>query len=364
MDVKLSVISGSPREIKTGSRLHFYHGTHNALCKAVLLGCDSLSAGQTAYAQLRFTEDIAVKQGDRFVVRFYSPVETVGGGVILHTQPKKHRKNKAAEINKTLEIREQAEVSGDITAHILQTIADESPNFTPLDEIKKRTAHISDTVFEETLTELSHQNKITFIGTQHAIDETFREHLAARLTKTLAAYHKANPLLHGIPKEELRSRILPNVKTPLFDLILYVYEGTQVLQILNNRISLATFAVVYSPAQKQIRDNIVNQIKNGGFTPPAPEELLAPWQKKSADFHQIMDALLTDGTLTASEPGIIFATEAVNEAKQMLILMPAPITLAQFRDALNTSRKFALSLLEYFDRIGFTRKEGDARVIK
>ncbi|MCL2499088.1 MAG: SelB C-terminal domain-containing protein [Defluviitaleaceae bacterium] len=379
LDVKLIALPDTPREIKTGSRLHFHYGTHNVLCKAVLLGCESLKAGQECYAQLRFTEEVAVKQGDRFVVRFYSPMETVGGGVVLHVQPKKHRKGKAAEIERTLEIREQAGVSGDITARILQAIADEGPNFTPLEEIRERLGYgiiktegteppTEADVFTDAFTSLTRSNKITRIGAHHAIDETFRTQLAARLTRQLAAFHKDNPLQPGIRKEELRSRILPHIKTALFDAVLNIYEETQLIRVRETRVSLADFSVLYTPTQQQIRDDILDRIKKGGYTPPSPEELLAPWKKKNADFNQVLDALQTEGTLVTTEPGILFSSESIENAKTIFRTPKAeshaPVTLAQFRDALGTSRKFALSILEYFDRTGFTRKEGESRVLK
>ncbi|MCL2605189.1 MAG: selenocysteine-specific translation elongation factor [Defluviitaleaceae bacterium] len=373
LDVKLTALPDTPREIKTGSRLHFHYGTHNVLCKAVLLGCEKLTAGQECYAQLRFAAEVAVKQGDRFVVRFYSPTETVGGGVVLHVQPKKHRKAKAAEIERTLEIREQAGVSGDITARILQTITDEGPNFTPLEEMEfgiiNGDAQGSD--LNTILDGLAEAEKITRVGAHHVIDEGFRAHLAVRIMKTLTVYHKETPLQSGMRKEELRSRLLPNVKTPLFDSLLHIYEETQQIRAQNNRVSLADFTVSYTPAQQQIREDILDRMKKGGYAPPSPEELLTPWKKKTADFNQVLDALQSENALVTTELGILFSMESIESAKQIFLSLSqnpdqsdTPITLAQFRDALSTSRKFALSLLEYFDRIGFTRKEGEARVIK
>jgi selenocysteine-specific elongation factor len=370
LDVKLTVLPDSPREIKTGSRLHFYYGTHNVLCKVVLLNNDHLAAGQEAYAQLRFAEDVAVKQGDRFVVRFYSPMETVGGGIVLHEQPKKHRKGKAVEIKKTLEIREQVSLHGDTATRLLQAIADEGPHFTPLEEIKKQLGFMENADFDEALAILTQINKITRIGPHHAMDETYRTQLSARFTKILTAYHNDNPLQPGIRKEELRSRILPNIKTSLFDLVLNIYIEAQLIRIQDNRVAMADFTILYTPTQQAIREDILNRMKNGGYTPPSPEELLAPWakQKKSSDFTQVMDALQTVGTLITTEPGIVFFAETVEAAKKIFTdlsksQVPNAVTLAQFRDALTASRKYALSLLEYFDRIGFTRKEGEARII-
>ncbi|MCL2189616.1 MAG: selenocysteine-specific translation elongation factor [Defluviitaleaceae bacterium] len=367
LDVRLEILPDSPREVKNNTRLHFYHGTFNALCKAVLLHGTTLKAGQSTYAQLRFTEDIAVKQGDRFVVRFYSPMETVGGGIILHTQPQKHRRAKANEIEKRLTQREQAQKSGDICAQILQRIADGSPNLTPLDEIKKNNGS-APVQFDEAVTTLMQAGKVTRISETHVIDEGFRTQFAARLTKQLAAYHAANPLQRGIRREELRGQLLPKAKPALFDALLHIYEATHI-RVVEGRVASANFSIQLTPAQQQIRDDICTRLQSAPYMPPAMEELQALWQKKTADFRQVMDALQAEGAIITTEAGIFFHASTVTSAKEIFTQLygSAPtqnVTLALFRDTLGTSRKFALSLLEYFDRTGFTRKEGEGRVLK
>ena len=370
LDVKLMVLPDSKREIKSGTRLHFYYGTHDIVCKAVLMGYERLAAGQSAYTQLRFTENVALKQGDRFVVRFYSPLETIGGGIVLNENPKKHRKGKTDESNKNLQRREETQVRGDITALIQQAIADESANLTPLQDIQKKLG-TPDDIFQSALTTLSQSRKITRIPPHHAIDETYQAQLATRLQKCLTDYHKTNPLQPGMRKEELRNYLHPNSKPALFDALLHLYttDETAPIRITNNRIALSGFSVKLDPIYQAIRAYILTCLNENPFTPPTPEELAAPWakQKKAPAFQQMLDALFTEETLIATEPGIIFTAAAVNEAKSLFTQLcngTAPVTLAQFRDALNTSRKFALSLLEYFDRIGFTGKEGDGRVLK
>ena len=93
IDIKLTILKDCEREILNATRLHLYHGARDVLCKVVLLDRDSISAGESCYAQLRLEEEIAVKTGDRFVLRFYSPLETIGGGVILDSNPFKHKRN-------------------------------------------------------------------------------------------------------------------------------------------------------------------------------------------------------------------------------------------------------------------------------
>jgi selenocysteine-specific elongation factor len=376
-----------PRAIRTGSRLHFHYGTANALCKVVLLGRDVLKPGEECFGQLRFTESVAVKEGDRFVVRFYSPMETLGGGEVLHISPKKHRAGRTQATVSSLETRARTYATGENTARILQAIADESPRFTSLADIKKRggfdnAPHIPADIssdfssagdtFEAAVAALAADGKIIRITPTHALCAEFCSTFASRLEKALAAFHAENPLQPGIPKEELRSRLAPNVKPALFDALLHIYEGTHdaegfVLRIVQNYISQYNFAITYTPAQASVRDDILARLAANPFSPPAPDELAAPYKKRSTEFTAVFNAMLTGGELTATEPGVVFLTESIGTAKGIFTALCASsgaVTLSQFRDALATSRKFALSVLEYFDRTGFTRKEGDARAVR
>ena len=355
LDVKIALMKDTLREVKSGSRLHFHYGTHNTLCKVVLIKTESLTAKQTAYAQLRFTEEVAVKSGDSFVVRFYSPTETIGGGIVLNTAPKKYRKTRMTETLKSLEALEK----GDISTQIHQAIANQG-GIAHLEEIRKVFGMSADAWTQE-IEILVSGNKITLIGSQ-AIEGNFREALAVQILSTLKTYHNENPLHQGMPKAELRSRVLPGQKPAFFDELLKLYDRQ--LQVLSERVALWDFETTYTSEQRKIRDAIVSRLQQGGYTPPTIDELLAS-NKKGGE--KIFDALLAEGALISTEPGIVFDATIIEEAKDRLQRLAdqgdGTITLAQFRDEVQTSRKFALSLLEYFDRVGFTRKMGDSRVL-
>jgi len=355
LDVKITLMKDTLREVKSGSRLHFHYGTYNTLCKVVLIKTESLTAKQTAYAQLRFTEEVAVKSGDSFVVRFYSPTETIGSGIVLNTAPKKYRKTRMTETVKSLEALEK----GDISTQIHQAIANQG-GIAHLEEIRKVFGMSADAWTQE-IEILVSGNKITLIGSQ-AIEDNFRETLAVQILSTLKTYHNENPLHQGMPKAELRSRVLPGQKPAFFDELIKLYDRQ--LQVLSERVALWDFETTYTSEQRKIRDAIVSRLQQGGYTPPTIDELLAS-NKKGGE--KIFDALLAEGALISTEPGIVFDATIIEEAKVRLQRLAdqgdGTITLAQFRDEVQTSRKFALSLLEYFDRVGFTRKMGDSRVL-
>ena len=360
LDVKLSVLKDSPREVKNGSRLHFYYGTRNVLCKVVLLESDKLLPGESAYAQLRFGNEVSVKRGDTFIVRFYSPTQTVGGGIILSENPKKIRRGKALDAIKSLELMEH----GGLSAQIKQTIA--GYGIAALEDIKKHFG-LDDELWTTEINNLAEQGRITIIGAGFVMEETYRNTLGDKLINVLQEYHKENPLQLGMRKEELRSRVLPEHKPAFFDCVLDVYS--RLLQVKDGRVAKKDFSVKYSKEQQTVRDNIMSKLKQGGFTPPGVDELMDEYPKKHQKLaRQVVDALQFGEELVLTEPGIIFDADTVLQAKLIFSKLAAAndgtVTLAQFRDKIQASRKFALSLLEYFDNKGFTRKIGDGRVLR
>ena len=358
LDVKLTMLKDSPRELKSGSRLHFYYGTRNVLCKAVLMDTDKLLPGESGFAQLRFSTEVAVKRGDSFVLRFYSPTVTVGGGVVLNETPKKHRRIRAEETIKVLETLDQ----GGLGENIRQAISE--AGIAQLDEIQKRFG-LDNAAWKQEIDTLTAAGHITPIGNQMAMEANSRQILANRITDHLKAYHKENPLQPGMRKEELRSRVLPEHKPALFDKVLQIYAD--LLNIKDGRVAHSEFKITYTKEQAAIRDEILSRLKQGGVAPPSPDELLTPYQKNTKKIaEQVLDAMITEGVITSTEPGIMFASELVAQAREIFSTLAeksGSVTLAEFRDGIQTSRKFALSLLEFFDRTGISRKVGDSRVL-
>jgi len=354
LDVKLTVMKDSPREIKSGSRLHFHYGTGGLLCKVALIGADKLLPGQTGYAQLRFAEEVAVKSGDSFVLRFYSPIETVGGGVVLNTAPKKFRRGRADATARVLEALE----NGDMGTQIYQALMNLG-GIAPLDEIQKRFGLNAEDLSSK-VGALAQAGRITRLGSGHAVAACFRENLGEKIINQLKAYHKENPLHQGMRQEELRSRVLPSHKPAIFDGVLQLYNNE--LRVNDGRVAIAGFEVAYTGRERQIRDELIAELTQGGFAPPSIDELLGK-DKKSGQ--KVLNALISDGSVISTEPGMLFVATTVELARAAVRRLAETgdgnVTLAGFRDEVQTSRKFALSLLEYFDRIGYTRKLGDFR---
>ena len=360
LDVKLKVLPDSPRTIVNNSRLHFYHGTQDVLCKVILLDRDALEPGQEGYAQLRFTQPVAAKQFDHFVVRFYSPVETVGGGTILNPNPLKHRRN-SQKILDALSVRE----TGSLRDNLLQAIADHSPRFTPLSEIQTQLGLDNETMKNQ-LASLAEDGKVILLTPKITIDMGYYRALGQSLQKTLEEYHKLNPLLAGMKQPEVRSRLLPGAEISLADKLLALYEKDGLIRIQDKLIALSGFTIRYSPEVQKIADALTDAFLQGGYAPPAIEEVADRFPKEKTAFKQVFEAMTASGQLVLTGPQIYFHQDICRDALEKISALTQDgksFTLAEFRDAVGTSRKYALSLLEYFDRRGVTQKVGDTRVL-
>jgi len=337
LDARLRIMPDSNRVIENGSRLHFYHGARESLCKLVLLDADRLEPGEEGFAQLRFTENIAAKKGDPFILRFYSPLETIGGGVILDPKPRRRKRYDEKTIQ-SLCVREQ----GSPAESLLQIIADSSPLLPLLPE--------ADDVL---IKQLADEKRIYLLGNR-AIDVNYKNILGEKLGKLLSDYHEQNPLQEGMRRDELKSRLLPGRDSSAADHVLAIFADEGTVKISGQIVALAGFTS--SSAADPLAEEIEMQFRDAGYSPPGTEGM----NKK------VLEALLARGTLVSVAPQMYFHKDIYAGAMAQVIAFitrEGQITLAQMRDISGTSRKFALALLEHFDRRGVTKKVGDARVL-
>ena len=190
--------------------------------------------------------------------------------------------------------------------------------------------------------------------------------LSEKAQELLAEYHEKNPLQAGMRREELRSRLLPGRSPALCDSVIALLISHKAAEEKNGRICKSGFAVQYTTAQKALADTIETQFLQSGFEPPALDELEKQYAKQK-DAKAVLTALLDEGKLVPLTPQLAMHSTVCEKGLCLLrehCAQNANITLAQFRDVIGTSRKYALALLEYFDRQGITRKEGDARVLR
>lgn len=356
IDIHLTVLKDCDREIRNATRLHLYHGARDILCKIVLLDRDSVGAGESCYAQLRLEEEIAVKTGDRFVLRFYSPVETIGGGVILDSNPFKHKRNDAAVLE-SLKLKE----GGSDREKISAALRDYSARFETLDFLQIQTG-IPKEQFEQQINKLI-KDKVAFRVSDNVVIHTdYLNRLKDSAVKLLESYHKENPLREGMKKDEFRNKLIKYEDISVVDKITDSLVNRKVLKYVNNCVALADFEVQQDNNQQEIE----NAFLQGGFSPESPDQIAARFPKVK-NFKQVLESLVNTGKLVRVEEKILLHANYYNKALTLAkehVDQNGQITLAEMRDLMGASRKFAVAVLEYWDKRGITKKVGDARTFK
>lgn len=358
LDVRLHILEDSARIIENGTRLHFYHGANVALAKLILLAHSQLGPGEEGYAQLRFTEQVAAKAGDRFVLRFYSPIETVGGGVVLDANAQKHRRNQPRVLT-ALRVREQ----GTGRERLLQAISDGAMRFLPFKEAQARCG-LPPEACEAELAALLQEGSVTLLQEGVYVDAATLEKLRARAASALQEYHAQNPLQAGMKRDELRARLAPGQRPPIGDKLIALFLEEGLLRESGQRVALAGFEIAYSEADKALRAAAEDMYRKGGYAPPDVTELLSRYPKEKAALKQVLEAMLAEGLLIMGSRETYFHAATVQDAEARLrafLSEHGEITLADFRDLIGASRKYALALLDHFDRMHITKKVGDSR---
>ncbi len=358
LDVKLNVFSDSLREVENGSVLHLYHGTRNMLCKVILLDRDVLKPGESCFAQLRLSENIAVKSGDRYIVRFYSPIETIGGGEILESNPIKQKRFQQTALDR-LAIKEH----GSESEKTMLALLENSPKLLPLEELAKRRSTSVESLVQA-LDQTIDPTLIVRINDQIVLHADYWQELKKELLGLLEAYHNKNPLQTGMRIDELKQRLLPDCDAAVADAVLlrFAQEGT--VQLERQRAALAGFYVRLNAEQKRISEQIEALYRDAGVSVPELDELLARYPNQASVVKQVIQMLVEQGTLVNISAELYLHRDVFLRALDEMEKIQAEsgvISLGDFRDRVGTSRKYALPILTYCDNKKLTRRTEDLR---
>ena len=359
LDVRLQNLKNSQRTILTQSQVHFYHGSSVMLAKVVLLDRESLLPGDSCYAQLRLTEPLASKRGDRFVIRFYSPLETIGGGVILDEAPVRHKAGDPAVLE-ALAIRE----SGSGNQKLAQTIAGFGYGLPALQKLCLE-LNQEENEMQEQLEELVALGKVLELMPGRYLAAVVLDQAWEGCRKLLEAYHVANPLHAGMKLAELRQKLLPGTDLAVADSLLAELAAEGRIKRVADRYAMAEFTVHFTKRQNAIRDKLMQIYRQADLEVPGADEVYSMFlPKEKEDCKQVLESLISSGQLVMLTPQLYYHYQTyqhVLEQTKAFFAEKEELTLAEFRDMLGTSRKYALAVLEYYDRNKMTKKDGDIR---
>ncbi len=361
-DAKLKLLSSSERSINNRDRLRIYHGSAEIFGRVVLLDRDELLPGEEAFVQMRLEEEIACQKNDCFIIRFFSPMVTIGGGVILDPNPPKRKRYKE-EVIEELMIKEQ----GSVDEIVEQYIQKSSSSYPDAGNIAKASGSISLEKCKEILRSLEKDKKIkAFNGNEGTfyLHMNYLRLLSKNVELILTEYHKKYPLRTGMPKEELKSKTMESAKQRTSDLIFEFLHYENVIKLLGKYISLYDFEVAFTKEQQLIKNQIIKEYEAKKFNPPRLGELKD--QIKSKETEQVYNALIECGELIKVDQDTVFSKNAYEESISIMkghFEENRSIQLGEFRDLLGTSRKYAMALLDYFDQQKITKRVEDMRVL-
>lgn len=362
LDVKINLLKKSRRIVENRSRLHLYTGTSEILCRVVLLDRDELSPGESCYAQLRLEEEIAVRRGDRFIIRFYSPMETIGGGEIIEpVQTKKKRFDE--DLIEELKIKEK----GSNTDVIEKIIKENSKIIPSISEIAKITA-LSEEEIKKNMEILEEQDKISIFRLKndtYTYHKDYGRDFETKLDKYIFVFHEENKYKKGVKKSEIKSKFFSKIKQPVFDSLIQAMLEREIIKLDGEFVSLSYFKIKYDENYINAEKEVLNILDRAKFDFIKPDELMS-MSFKNIKTEDLLSLMISDKKIIKINDECIISQKIYDNAKYILvqfIKINEKITAAEYRDLLDTNRKNAIILLEHFDQIKVTKRSGNDRIL-
>ncbi len=363
LDVTFHLLESHAKAVKNRSRVRFHAGTSEVLGNLILLDRDEVAPGETTVAQLRLDSPLALVRDDRFVIRSYSPVRTIGGGQIINPIPSKHKrfKNDVIEQFKSLVEKDPEEI---ISRHALES-SHRGLSFTRL----RLMTNTPDKQLEQILQGMLSERKLILVDKENRIyihGQSF-DQLKKDTAGHLGNYHKANPLKGGMPKEELKSKLPSELSTKLFNQLISQMIKEKAIVQEEDTVRLSGHAVSLGIDQADLKEKILNTYSTSGLTPPYFKELCKTFGIDPSQGKEVLMLLVGEGTIIKTKEDLYFHAEALNNLKARLVdflSANGEISTPEFKEMTGASRKFVIPLLEYFDAKNVTIRIGDIRKLR
>ncbi|MDE2890228.1 MAG: selenocysteine-specific translation elongation factor [Gemmatimonadota bacterium] len=363
LDARLRLLKDAPTSLKNRARVHLHLGPRDVLARVVLLEADELRPGESQLVQFRLEERGVAARGDRFVIRRYSPVQTLGGGVVLDAQPVKHRRFREDTLERLRgsEVEDPTHVLGlrlkasGFRAHPARDLA--AALGLSLSETDDRLQDLLDTG--------------AAFGFRHAGEDVYVhtdswQALLTRITEAMSIYHRVNPLKAGVSHSELRPRVEGRPPAGIFERAIDHLLSEKALFSAGSLLRLADHRIRFSGDQGRIREEILALLQAGSAAPPDLNEIGVQLAQDAAEVHAVAAAMQAMGEIVRLEENLVFPPRTLEEIEQGLVSFlqrNREMSVSAFRDLVGTTRKYAVPLLNHFDNKGVTVRKGDVRVL-
>ncbi|HNZ31281.1 MAG TPA: selenocysteine-specific translation elongation factor [Smithellaceae bacterium] len=363
LDVFIEYLKNNAKSLKNRTLARLHTGASEIIARVILIEKDELAPGEKGFAQLILEKKDVVVAGDRFVLRSYSPITTIGGGLIIDPLPPKHKRlNKkvieelATLLNGTLPkkievILERAGFAGTNLRHLVFRLGTNAKNIKEALQsiLSQKSALITDK--EET----------------NIISASFYEKLAQSAAEIISQYQKKNPLREGISKEELKASLGRDISPKLFFMLLQNLADQKKIEVDKETVRLFGHKVTLADDLNSIRQEILKIYNEAGLTPPSFKDVINNFQDKKTEAQNIIKLLLKEGSLIKINEELIFTREALDNLRKnykALLVKEGKATPVSFKELTGLSRKYIIPLMEYFDTDKLTMRVGDHRILR
>jgi len=360
VDGTLELLADAPRPLETRDRVRVHAGTSEIMARVLLLESQELMPGQTAFVRFRLEGPLVALPGDRFVIRSYSPMVTIGGGTLLDIAPPRFKRKAPA-----------------LVAH-LTLLRDGAPDAVVEEHIRHaggagvRVATLSGRVpfgperLRALLGSLQAAGRVAAVDRDWFVHPESLSRLRGLALAALEQFHRAFPLRPGMSREELRGRA-GAADERVFGHLLETLAAEGVVQTERDKVRLAAHEIRLSAAQQTIVDRVEQEFRTAAAAPPSPEEALTRAGLAGDEEHELFQHLVEGRKLVRVKDSLYFHAEALASIEERLVAMlreRKEIGPADIKDLLGISRKYAIPLLEFFDTRRVTARVGERRVLR
>jgi selenocysteine-specific elongation factor len=363
VDASLHYLASNKKPLKNRRRVRFHTGTSEVLGNIILLDREELAPDEATPVQLRLDAPVALVKDDRFVIRSYSPVYTIGGGKVLNPIPPKHKRFKPDVVDGLKALEHQAPEA--IIVFQVEAAGYQGVSFAHL----KMMTNLPDKQLEKILQNLLSQKTLIQVDKENRvyIHSNGFEALKDQIRHQLGNYHRANPLKAGMSKEELKTKFPTLPKSKLFNLAFNQMTKEETIAQEKNIIRLASHAVSLGGKQADVKDKILKTYRQAGLQPPYFKELAKSLESDVNHAKAVLMHLVAEGAIVKVKEDLFFHTKAIKDLKLKLtkfLEAQGEITTPQFKEMTGVSRKFVIPLAEYFDSTSVTLRVGDVRKLR
>ena len=354
VDVRLRLLSSAPRALRHRSRVHFHSNTMETVAEIVLHGTKQLAAGAEAFARLKLPEPALLLPGDRFIIRQFSPVVTIGGGGVLDPAPIPRMPGHESFL--------QTLAGGNPETMLRARIARHGHAGISMSQLIAETGWSRDSV-EGQLAQTLKDVRVLRIGDLF-VDGLAMVRLQQFIVNSVEAFHKNNSLVGGIAREALREQVKASSEVFTASLDLLVREKN--IEAAGDLVRLPGHGVVMKDEEAESKKKIEEAFASAGLKVPALHEVIGGLKVDKTRAQKIVTLLLRDKLLVKISEELVFHRSALEELRGLVTAQKAKspkMDVAKFKELTGVSRKYAIPLLEYLDRERVTKRVGDAREI-